>query len=104
MGEEDVGAGEGEGEGEARGEEGLWVAAQEWRGMRSGDEAERWMHGTRQERDAVARDFGCRSAPTRRRRVTAGEVNLGGGRDGRSRKTRPRTSSVQVQSFGWLIS
>ena len=104
MGEEDVGAGEGEGEGEARGEEGLWVAAQEWRGMRSGDEAERWTHGTRQERDAVARDFGCRSAPTRRRRVTAGEVNLGGGRDGRSRKTRPRTSSVQVQSFGWLIS
>ena len=78
MGEEDVGAGEGEGEGEARGEEGLWVAAQEWRGMRSGDETERWTHGTRQERDEVARDFGCRSAPTRRRRVTAGEVNLGG--------------------------
>ena len=37
-------------------------------------------------------------------RVTGGEVNLGGGRDGRSRKTRPRTSSEQVQSFGWLIS
>jgi hypothetical protein len=66
-GEEDAGAGEAEGE--ARGEEGLWVAAQERRGMRAGDEGEGWMHGTRQERDAVAPEFGCPPAPTRWRRV-----------------------------------
>ena len=84
------------------------MAAQERRQARNarGRRGERWMHGTRRERDAVAREARV-WLPARADEVEEGcEVNLGGGRGRRSRRTR-RSSELWLadiigyQEWGW---